>query len=85
MNESALQREHFRVSEEWKQFRRKCGELAPDLGRVQDILKAISVDEHDPDPAFTVQAVTEELHSILDELKDSLKPKELSRYTDELM
>ena len=41
--------------------------------------------EHDPDPAFTVQAVTEELHSILDELKDSLKPKELSRYTDELM
>ena len=54
MDEFALQREHFRVSEEWKQFRRKCGELAPDLGRVQDILKAIAVDEHDPDPAFTV-------------------------------
>ena len=68
------------------QFRRKCGELAPELGRERKTSSRPSRwTSTTRTRAFTEQAVTEDLHSILDELKDLLKPKELSRYTDELM
>jgi hypothetical protein len=61
-------------AERWERYKIKCGQLATDLARLQDIFTQIAAGVHDDQSAYTELCVGAELDGIRDELKNSLDP-----------